>query len=691
MASRSPRGSLSGASDIAADFEEYLKDLSKNDRGEIMNLTTIAKESSEHAQAISRVLERHIQSAPPTRKLPALYVLDSIVKNVAEPYSNYLERNLYKTFFEAYTQVDPNTRRAMENLVKTWKEPVPGSMSSRPVFPAEAVRPIENALIKFKTATLQHQKPPQPAGYRNTPTPPQYNGQFAMPTNPVQQSPYPGYGSHQPTPPQHYQLPAFQQPSAPLQHQYNAPHAPIHPPPVNLQTLTGDITSLVERMKAQFASNPYDQGMQTKLSALFQLQKMVNAGDIPPNALQSVRDQVSNLAASMNLPPPTPQPQYQAPTPVPAPAWQAQPPPSMPAWQAPQIPQPYQTTQVPPFVPPASAPAQPNPHILPPGALNSLQSLLASAQKPSTPQMRAAAPVLQNASHAQLSNVQNNVAAAPPANPADLLAALAKSGVLSNLPKVPTPAVSTPIPPPAPAAVPPPQPASAADLLKSLSGLIPAASQNGTTTNFHGTSKPRIPISAANLKVFRPELVRSLYDDQPNQCNNCGRRFLATDEGRQKKARHLDWHFRTNTRMQDSTITRGQHRKWFVDENTWVKTKEWDWSTTTAEDTAAVEKARKERERGPQDQFVRAPPGMTANTCSICQEEMGSKFSDDLQDWVFMNAVVHGGKICHATCVKEILGNGGFRGLRSATPESALGKRKAESVLGGVGSKVRIG
>lgn len=61
MAARSPRGSLSGASDIASDFEDSLKDLQRNDRFAIENLTNIARESTEHAQSISRVLETHIK------------------------------------------------------------------------------------------------------------------------------------------------------------------------------------------------------------------------------------------------------------------------------------------------------------------------------------------------------------------------------------------------------------------------------------------------------------------------------------------------------------------------------------------------------------------------------------------------------------------------------------------------------
>jgi pre-mRNA cleavage complex 2 protein Pcf11 len=60
-------------------------------------------------------------------------------------------------------------------------------------------------------------------------------------------------------------------------------------------------------------------------------------------------------------------------------------------------------------------------------------------------------------------------------------------------------------------------------------------------------------------------LINSLYEAKSNRCGTCGRRFPTTEEGKQKKARHLDWHFRTNQRMTDA-IKRGQSRSWYVDE-----------------------------------------------------------------------------------------------------------------------------
>ena len=133
-------------------------------------------------------------------------------------------------------------------------------------------------------------------------------------------------------------------------------------------------------------------------------------------------------------------------------------------------------------------------------------------------------------------------------------------------------------------------------------------------------------MTAASLKTFRPELVHALYDAQLNQCSTCGRRFLATEEGRAKKDRHLDWHFRTNQRMADASISRGAHRDWFLPEIEWINLSDFDPSTASAADmkaaasnAAGVATANKKQQRHrPQDQYVRAPPGVTKNTCSIC-------------------------------------------------------------------------
>lgn len=77
---------------------------------------------------------------------------------------------------EAYAAVDGQVRRKMDEMLRTWKEPVPGSLDKRPVFAPEVTQPIESALMKARTSALQAQqgrgrgRPGAP--YRETPTPP---------------------------------------------------------------------------------------------------------------------------------------------------------------------------------------------------------------------------------------------------------------------------------------------------------------------------------------------------------------------------------------------------------------------------------------------------------------------------------------------------------------------------------------
>lgn len=129
----------------------------------------------------------------PEWKLPALYVLDSIVKNVGTPYTVYIGRNLYRTFMDAYLVMSQDTRKAMEGLLRTWKQPVPESMDPRPVFPVEVTMDIENALTKIRAAVQQqvqrpqHALPPRPPAnlaWRSTPTPPQNSPRYVAPNDP---------------------------------------------------------------------------------------------------------------------------------------------------------------------------------------------------------------------------------------------------------------------------------------------------------------------------------------------------------------------------------------------------------------------------------------------------------------------------------------------------------------------------
>ncbi|EED15048.1 mRNA cleavage factor complex component Pcf11, putative [Talaromyces stipitatus ATCC 10500] len=621
--------------EVAEDYKNSLEDLTTNDKFQISNLTVIAKENTEHAMAISRVLENHIRTTPPSQKLPALYVVDSVVKNVGTPYTLFLGRNLYQTFMNAYTLVDQQTRRKLDEMLKTWKEPVPGSLDPRPVFPVEITRSIENALIKARTAALQQQQRNQPqdvlARSRSSAAPPSW--------------------THTPTPPQGV---PYRYPSA--SHAVNGhpqghgseSHTPQQGQNVDLPALHRDIENLIGSARADFAASPFDVSIQQRLKALLDLQAILQRQQLPPDQLKLVRDQVSALA-------PAPKPAATQPFP--------------------QSNVPIPNISTPPSQPIPQATPQPNlAALLNPNTLASLLQATANRQQSTPPPaVGGIVPQTQPSGTPQPATAEN-----------PLIASLRARGLLPPVPSTATPPTGAPL--------------SLPLLVPGQIGYTPPASvstpQNMTdiTINVH--------LSTASIKIPRPVLINSLYDAKSNRCGTCGRRFLTTEEGKQKKARHLDWHFRTNQRMTDS-IKRGQNRSWYVDERDWIKSREFDDDsglagtgpgngTTSTEEEAAKKQPQKQWIRAPNDVALRNAP------CPICQEKFESTWSEDVQDWIWQDALKVGNRVYHASCYAEVTKDGsataaraGTPLARTGTPDSVLGKRKAEHTES-PGSKVRI-
>ncbi|KAI5852257.1 hypothetical protein BZA05DRAFT_444794 [Tricharina praecox] len=313
---------MSGLSsdELAEDYKASLEDLSFNSRYEISNLTVIARENIHAAQAIARTLEQHIHNTAPSRKLPALYLLDSIAKNVGTPYTLFFQRNLYQTFMDAYIVVEQPVRRKLEEMLQTWKQAVPGSTSSAPVFGQEVTRKIDNALIKARTAALHFQqkqmrqsqalgldravgRTPPPQQFRNTP-PPHPNGHG-----------YEDYHRSATGTPQ-----AQQNGTASAMGNASASgglqQLPLQggPPPQaggNVDTLQSDIFRLIDSCQTAVKREPQNHELQKRLQALVDLRNILKTQQLPEAQLVLIRDQVRALAN------PTPPPPVMAPTPPP--------------------------------------------------------------------------------------------------------------------------------------------------------------------------------------------------------------------------------------------------------------------------------------------------------------------------------------------------------------------------------------
>ncbi|KAH8384791.1 hypothetical protein KR093_008328 [Drosophila rubida] len=117
--------------------EEYLSsltDLNCNSKPLINMLTMLAEENINYAQVIVRVVEYHISQVPPEFKLPILYLIDSIIKNVKSSYVQLFGQCIVNIFLNAFesvqhspSQVLEKVRERMYLLRQTWNEVFPAS------------------------------------------------------------------------------------------------------------------------------------------------------------------------------------------------------------------------------------------------------------------------------------------------------------------------------------------------------------------------------------------------------------------------------------------------------------------------------------------------------------------------------------------------------------------------------------
>ncbi|CUM67066.1 uncharacterized protein PRCAT00004755001 [Priceomyces carsonii] len=136
-------------------YQHLLSSLNINSRALITELTTIAERNGDQAKVICDLIENRIKKCLPQYKLNALYLLDSICKNVGNPYNIIFGSNLYNIFTETYLVVtDTPTRQNLINLFKTWTNAK--TITGSDLFPIEVVQKIEQFIIRATGISLKN-------------------------------------------------------------------------------------------------------------------------------------------------------------------------------------------------------------------------------------------------------------------------------------------------------------------------------------------------------------------------------------------------------------------------------------------------------------------------------------------------------------------------------------------------------
>ncbi|XP_059351204.1 uncharacterized protein LOC130696000 isoform X2 [Daphnia carinata] len=110
---------------IAEEYMSSLADLTVNSKPLINMLTMLAEENVDSAPVIVKVIEKHLSQVKPEMKLPVLYLVDSIVKNIGGAYTSLFTQNIVSSFCSVFEKVEESTRASMFKLRQTWSDVFP--------------------------------------------------------------------------------------------------------------------------------------------------------------------------------------------------------------------------------------------------------------------------------------------------------------------------------------------------------------------------------------------------------------------------------------------------------------------------------------------------------------------------------------------------------------------------------------
>lgn len=124
------------------EYASTLSDLDSISKVEINTLTMVAEDNKEYAVRIAACIENHLRAVPSKKKLPILYLIDSICKNF--PNSIYVQlftQNIVSNFCGVFEVSNEKTRKCLHKLRVTW--------GTTKIFPQNKLNAIDERVHKI--------------------------------------------------------------------------------------------------------------------------------------------------------------------------------------------------------------------------------------------------------------------------------------------------------------------------------------------------------------------------------------------------------------------------------------------------------------------------------------------------------------------------------------------------------------
>lgn len=138
--------------EVREDYLDSLEELTVNSRPIIKTLTEIAQENVADSSAVADAVEKHIFRCAPNHQLPALYLLDSICKNIGEPYTGQFSSRILGIFTHSFNAAPEPIRLKLNELFKTWTVPMPNT--GEPLFSHDTLRLINDFMVQQRMSQV---------------------------------------------------------------------------------------------------------------------------------------------------------------------------------------------------------------------------------------------------------------------------------------------------------------------------------------------------------------------------------------------------------------------------------------------------------------------------------------------------------------------------------------------------------